>query len=423
MHALAALGFTYKGINVEDSMGWIEEALEIAVEIGDRGGEVTALNRLALCHGNLAQLDRGLELSRRALAVAREAGDDALVALALDAMKLNLLEIGDLDELARTCEELQGILAARGDLQVLAFALMEGAYVHIARAEWEAASAQLEEAMALSRRIGDRLARPLMLEAVCYLSRARGDPGRALAAGREALALSEDRPFWKAWASATLGWTLLDLFAVEEAARVLEQGVESAGLAGALDQQIRCTSHLARARQAQGRAPEARELAARGEQLLAESSVPEGESFLLAADAVLSLARVRLADEEVDRARALVVPLREPAGRHGWIEVVGVASLLLARCELATGDLERAGELASGALDAAGSRLPGVAWEAHALAAELALEAGDVESADRHRAQARSTVERLAAGIGDEKIRRTFVEGALGEPAGAVGTG
>ena len=219
MRALTRLGFTRRSVDFGGALELLAAALEIAEERDDEGAQVELLARLSIMDSNRLRFDGALELADRALRLARDSGDDGSLALAMDALKLASLQLGDLDTLERTTAELASIHRRRGDDWFLIYALLESAFVPIADGRFEEALARTDEALAVVDRIGDRISRPLVLDAISWVHRCRGDYGRALACARESASAGAamELPEWEAWAAATLGWTLLELHAHEAA--------------------------------------------------------------------------------------------------------------------------------------------------------------------------------------------------------------
>jgi len=423
MLALSDVAYIHKVVNLDEGIALHQRALAIAEEIGDPGERVHVLTRLALCYANRALFDRGLEVSRRALAVGRKADDATrpsggrraqrrLVELALDGLKLNLVGTGDLGALERTCAELEASLRDGGDPWLLQWCLLEGLSVPVGRCEWDVAEARLDEVLALNDHLGDRVGKFLIQEMTCQVRRAKGELGAALTAGREAhgLAIEDEVPYFHARTAATLGKTLLDLFAAPEAEPLLVRGLEVAERSRAHDQRIRCTAELARARLAQGLRAEALELAEAGEALLGEVSAPPGEVFLQGAHAYLSVAEVLVALGDPDRAKAVAAPVLEAARRHGSLEAIAGAAIVLADCGVATGESAGVGELLSEALTTAErGQLPAAALRTHAILARTETARGD---AARHHARATELLERLEGTIDDPGLRDMFRQGA-----------
>ena len=242
--ALDSLAFAEKSFDVERSGAHHHEALAIASELGDVPIQVRILSRIAIARANHLDLAGALSAGERALELAERTGDDHDRALAIDALKLTALQLGDLDRLETLTAELEELERRQGDLWYLQWTLLESSFVPLARARWDPATAKLEEALAINRRIGDVFCGPLIHDATCWLERSRGDLGRALSEGRIAVELTERAgpgP-WSAWTRATLGWALLDLRAADDAVAVLERGVADAV---ALGDRFRAAAHLA----------------------------------------------------------------------------------------------------------------------------------------------------------------------------------
>ena len=277
--------------------------------------------------------------------------------------------------------------------------LLEGAFVPIARARWDEAAERLAAAVAINRRVRDRLAEMLMLDAVCWLHRSRGAYDESLAAGRQAVALCAEVG-WEGWAAATLGWTLLDLGAVAPAAEVLTRGLAAGERVGARNEMVRCLGQLGGACLLLGDHDQARALAARAEHLLEQVTAPDGAAFLFGAHAYAAVARVLLATGAPERGEALLVPVRDAACRSGWWEAVATTELLLGLCVEARDDLDRARAALTRAAEIADEHgIPAPGWEAHLALARL------VEDPTAHLTAAEAILERIAADVKDEALR------------------
>ena len=74
--ALGNLGIAYADLGqVERAIGFYEQHLAIAREIGDRRGEGNTLGNLGLAYADLGQVERAIDFYEQALAIAREIGD------------------------------------------------------------------------------------------------------------------------------------------------------------------------------------------------------------------------------------------------------------------------------------------------------------------------------------------------------------
>ena len=408
--ALDRIGYAEKLFDVERAREHHLDALAIARELADVPLQVRVLNRLSLVHCNQLDLAGALQAAERAEALARDGGGDAERVLAVDALKLVALHLGDLDRLEQLTAELAAFERGNGDLWYLQWTLLEAAFVPLARCRWEAARSQLDDALAVSRRVGDPLARPLIHDAACWLERSRGRYERALAEGRRAaeLAAPGGGGPWSAWTRATLGWCLLDARAVVEAISVLEQGVSQAELVA---DRFRAAAHLAWAHTLAGDRPGAERATAEAESARVCLTLPAGGAYLFGFAATVAIARALLAAGRIDEAQAELEPLAAAARVAGWHEASASASLALGLCHAARGDGARARDALTAAAQVASQHgLAGVEWEALAALAD----ASDGAEAGRHRRRSAAIARRLAERVGDETLAAGLVRATQG---------
>jgi class 3 adenylate cyclase/tetratricopeptide (TPR) repeat protein len=389
---LDELAYAQKTFDVRAAQRNHREALALAGAIDDAALQVRILTRLSLLLANQLDLAGAVSLAERALELARRRETDRERTLAIDALKFAALQLGELDLLELLTGELAELERRNGDLWYLQWSLMEGAFAPLGRAEWDRASQRLDEALAVSMRVADTVARPLIHDAACWLARSRGDLAAALAEGRRAAALTapgEQGP-WGAWTRASLGWALLDLRAVPEAIAVLEEGMADAELA---TDRFRVAGHLAWAHALAGDDTGAQRAAAEARGALEELAVPPDGAFLFGFGATVALARAQLRCGGAGDVAPPLRDLRAAARRTGWREAEAGAALVLGLA----GD-EAA--LADAAGLAAVHGLPAVEWEACAALGR---------SAD-----SRAAVERLAASAGDDRLAAGLLEAAHG---------
>ena len=410
MRALNELGFLLAGAtDYRQAVPLLEEALGKAKEMGDRRSEALTLSRLSIVHTNLLDLDLALREGRRALDLASQGGDEGAVASALDAIEVASVMLGDFETVDEVAPRLADIHRKRGDLWYLQYAIFQWCWGPIARGEWDVALRRLDEAQEIARRIGDRGPEPLYDAVRCWLHRSRGEYRLALETGRRSVTLADDlgHTEWQTWTRSQLGRALLEVGAVDEAADVVEKGLETAGRSGSWIQQVRSSGLLALARWRLGEVEQALDLAGRTEEMLSGVTAPPGMAYLQGADAPIAAAEVLVELGELDRAERLVRRVLSAAERCGWHEVVAGANLVLATCGEALGDLPRA-SLAAGLALRAAANIPGTAWRAHAMLARLRRAEGRNDEAETHAAKARSVSDGLCAGIDDDSIRQSF---------------
>jgi class 3 adenylate cyclase/tetratricopeptide (TPR) repeat protein len=402
MEVLDELGIIQLRSNPSAAAAFHEAALELARALGDTAAETQALDRLSVISSHQLQFDRALELGQRALELARATGDEVVVGRAMDSIKLAVWQLGDLARLEALTDELEALWRERGDLWYLQWSVLEGAFVPMARAQWDHAAERLDDALAINRRVRDPLAEALMLDATCWLNRSRGAYDDALTAGRRAVARATDVG-WEDWAAATLGWTLLDLGAAAPAAEVLAQGLAASGRTGAPNETVRCVGQLAWARLLLGDRGEATALAAHAHELLEHVTAPSGAAFLFGVPAYAGVARVLLATGAPERGEALLVPVRDAASRSGWWEALAMSELVLGLCLQERGEGDRAAAALAHAAELADRHgIPATGWEAHAALARLGHES------TRHLAAAEAIVTRIAAEVKDPTLQKTL---------------
>jgi tetratricopeptide (TPR) repeat protein len=405
METLNALGVLALRSDLAGAVASHEAAFEIAQELGDKNAQTQALDRLSVVSSHLLELDRGLRLGERALELARETGEPSVVGRAMDSIKLAALQLGDLQRLRELTDELERVWREQRDLWYLQWTLLESAFVPIGTARWNEASERLAEAMSINRRLRDPRAEALILDALCWLHRNRGDYEDALSAGRRAVSLSA-RVGWEGWTAPTLGCLLLELWAPAPAASVLERGLAAAERSGARQVLTRCLGQLAWARWLMGARDEARTLADRAERLFGLVKTPPGGAFLFGAHAYISIARLHLAAGAPERGESLLHPMLQAAERSGWQEAVATTELVLGLCMDARGDHDQAAlRLARAAEIADKHAMPSPGWEAHGALGHTYRAAGRLSEANEQRAMAVAIVERVIFGLKDEELR------------------
>jgi class 3 adenylate cyclase/tetratricopeptide (TPR) repeat protein len=388
-----------------------EESVRAAERSGDLRLQAQALGRLAISHANLLQLDRAVEVAADTEALARGRGDPVALIAALDGRKLAAVQLGELGNLDRICTELGGLLrpGTHEDVYYRSWVLLEWAFVPLAAADWATAQERLEEALELNRERASRSHDAMYLDALCWLHRSRGDYARALSAGRAAVERRTAIEEWRAWACASLGWTLLDVEATGPAIEVLEQGRETGWQSQSPGPWLRCTALLAWARARRGELATAQSLAREAGERLASITAPPGRAWVFGAHAYAAAARALVEAGEPRQAQAVLEPVREPAAASGWHEEHARTALVWGRALAADGERGAAEQAMREALDVAErAGLPGTAWRAHGALAALLGDRG-------HAAAGATIVERLAATLDDDALRSGFRERALAD--------
>ena len=306
------------------------------------------LSRLAVIAANRLHLDAALDYGRRAVATGRAAADNQALAAGLDGLKIVYLSLGDTGALADVLAELIPLLRRRGDLFLLQWAEFEGAFLAVAAADWDQASAAIEQAIKLNHRSGYPHCEAWYTAHLGWLARLRGRDSEAVELGRRALELTEqhEHTWWQATACVMLGDTVLLAGDRAGAIELFERGLAVAQHAGMEAYLLRSAAPLAAA-------TGSRALLGEAAGWLEQASIPDGSAWILGYEAYLSLAEAWLAHGEPERARAVLAPLLAVADREPWTAALaaalamdGRALIRLGHDEQARAELDRAMRLA-----------------------------------------------------------------------------
>jgi len=340
----------------------LESGLRIAESLGDRASEASFLSRLGVIAANRLQIDAALGYGLRAVAAGRAGADEQALTDGLDGLKTACLSLGDTRALAEVLAELTPMLRRRGDLFLLQWAEFEGAFLAVAAADWDRATAAIETAIELNRASGYPHCTAWYMTHLGWLARLRGRNDEAIAVGRRAVDLCEqhEHHWWQAATRAMLGDTLLVSGDRAGAVTLYEEGLAAARRSGMEAYLLRCAAPLAAATGSSSVLAEAADW-------LEQAGIPDGGAWMLGYEAYLSLAEAWLAHDEPDRARAVLTPLLSVAEREPWIPALAAALAVDGRVLARLGQGEQAGaELEHAARLAGEHGLPHVLRDARA---------------------------------------------------------
>ena len=316
--------------------------------------------------------------------------------------------LGDTARLAELTDPLIETLRRRQDAWFLQWSLLESAFTPIAHGRWDEGAARLDEALAISRRMGDRVSRGLILNAQCWLARCRGDYARALQVGEESVHTTSDTGtrMWLGWTTTMLGVVRADLRVWPEALEQLESALDAADAIQARAQVFGALGSLAWVRLQAGDRTGAAAAAERWDAVVDDVRVSAGQAYLYQRQSYTDRARVAVALGDVARAAEILAAIREPMERFGIRDGLAAVHAGLAACAEARGDLAGAEALLARGLEAAGEDgLPAARLE---LRIGLARLGGPADPA-------RELVERMARSVGDETLAERFRSAALRE--------
>jgi class 3 adenylate cyclase/tetratricopeptide (TPR) repeat protein len=344
MHALAQLAELRRMTDFREAADLLEEGLAVARELDDVAAQVRLLARRSIMDSNRLRLDAAFEHANSALDLARSTGDEGDLVLAMDALKLAALQVGDLETLERTTTDLAALARRRGDLVQLMWTLHEASFAAVAHGRWRIATDLSGEAFELSERIGNKIARALILDGVSWAQRCRGNYGHALKSAEEANAFGIEQGIleWEAWTAATLGWLLLEMRRPQAALAHLERGIVAAERSAAPAQLARCSSFLVRALAWTGDTAGAEKALTAAAGRLGRVHAGPGQAWLFGGHCYVALAYAQIDLGRAIDGRTLIEQMLPIAERSGWREMVAQFSVAVGDCALAAGDTQAA---------------------------------------------------------------------------------
>jgi predicted ATPase/DNA-binding CsgD family transcriptional regulator len=155
--ALAAAGvLTVYQADYEDAARLCERSLRVARELGDQRMVANALSGLALSAQRAGRPASAREMFAQALAIFRRLGDNGAIARSLEGVGLSAWYEGDYVAARGPLEESVLLFRDLGDRTGAAAVLVHLAGVHMAEGDPEAARARLAEALPIVAELGDR---------------------------------------------------------------------------------------------------------------------------------------------------------------------------------------------------------------------------------------------------------------------------
>jgi class 3 adenylate cyclase/tetratricopeptide (TPR) repeat protein len=416
MEAFDELGFLLAGAaDYREATPHLTAALTLAEELRDQPAQATILSRLSMLESNRLDLDQAIAHAQRAIEAAHALGDARVLARAQDSRLLAAALLGDLSTVEVVGHDLVDNLRTLGDLWYLQSALVLWAMAPYGIGCWNDALTRLQEGLTINRRIGAHGNEPTFLVQESEVWRSRGEYGRALEIGREALALALrlGHPEWTAWSETVLGRMLQELYAFEEAASHFERGLTAAEQCGSAFHTLNLASLRAWNAHVLGDAGRATGVAQRARDHAARIRTPAGHAVLDSTPAFVALARLDIADGNPEQGERRLMPVLAAAEASGWKEAIASVELALAISRVARDDGTGAAQAARRAVTVAEETgLPASAWRGHAVLRALAHAAGRTDDADRHGAAAVGLIERLAGTVHDDPVRAQFLREA-----------
>ncbi len=418
--SLIDLGFLWASKDYTRTGDYFKQALARARTLGDARLLGHSLNRYGNWLANIQQTEEAQREHKEALKLFESLNDQAGIAETVDLLGMantiggNMLQAKDwYDKAISLFKELD---LPRGLASSLTTQAASPAYTASAAApalSVPEALARAEQALAVAREIGQRSAEAYALWVLASLLGVGGQYGRALETGRASLQVAEeiDHRQWITAAHVVLGAIYLDLFALDEAQKHLEQSLDLAKETASRFWLGNATGFLALVYAEQGQTALAETVIddALGANMLSRAASPRG---VQAARGELALGRgepeqalwiaKELIASDPNHSRRAIPRLERLRGR---------ALLALKRKQEASAALHSGREAAQEL---------GLQWLLWRIDADLAgLPRGHARAeAESYAASARATIEQLAASIPDIPLREHFRTEALARVPG-----
>ncbi|MFC5721745.1 BTAD domain-containing putative transcriptional regulator [Streptomyces gamaensis] len=176
----------------EDAETHLGRALEYFRADGNRPGEASALSNLSRVHVDSGRVETGIELAEQSVAIYRTGEATWRLANGLYAAGIALTRAGRFDEALRRFNEAIPIFHDNRQRLWEGLTLFRIAELHLAARRPAQAASHAEQALALLRGLGGGWRRGNVLTVLGRSLDALGQPGRAHACWREALAIYEE---------------------------------------------------------------------------------------------------------------------------------------------------------------------------------------------------------------------------------------
>jgi tetratricopeptide (TPR) repeat protein/DNA-binding CsgD family transcriptional regulator len=416
---LLDLGFLWTGRDYARSGDYLQDALRLARDMGDRPRIAHSLNRMGNWYANIEQPLEGQRCHQEALALFETASDKDGLAATLDLLGTTNIMTGDVISATRYYERAVALFRELDDRQGLISCLcnylMCGASyvfdtVACARLDLAACLRSADEALALARQIGWRSGEAALLMYTGLGLGPRGEYARALDAAQLCVAIATEieHRHWAMAAHWTLGALYLDLLWLQEARLHLEQALEMAVASGHQFSIRMASAFLAETCAAQGDL-------ARAQALLDAALDPDAPMQTLAARRIwCARAAYAFAAGAHERALEIVDRLIASAANLAPGRVIPQLWYLRGEALAALGRKEEAEAALREALsDATTQSLRPLVWRIYVSWGRLSLSRRHRKEAEAAFAAARVNMAELGANILDQVVRDAFLSRAI----------
>jgi tetratricopeptide (TPR) repeat protein len=386
-----------------------EENAVMAHRLGDRAAEARALWNVLVSnvYGGGADAARAIEAGEASLAIARDLGNREQVAYTLNDIGRAYMAGGRFATAAERLYEARGLWEELDNRPMLGDNLGVSSHMRLLAGDHAGAMSEARSALAIAESIGNRWGESNALFAVYRVELDQGLIGAAMASMRRCGEVGDQGGF--AYAGVVTRADLARITAyLGDGARALTSAEQALALAVERFPPAVPIAAIGRAvaRIVLGDLEGARRSLTQVEGPL----LPEPERTFALTFAGLARARVALAAGEAEAASSEAEDVLRLLLANRVEILVAEALVVLARARLALGqpkDAEHVLADAAGRAERLGESLP--LWEALALTAEALHRRGAEPEAAEARRRAQEVVDRVASGIDDGDLRRSFL--------------
>ena len=175
--------------DMQEAVGYLEDALAIRREIGDRPGEAQAANNLANVHLELGRPQEALDPLQRSLLIQQEGGRRYGEGIALHNLGEAYLDLGRFDEAIESLQKARAIFTEINVLPGEGWVLHSLGRAHLGLGRTGDALGCLQQALAIRQSTGDRRNQAVTLRLIGQVNESVGDTGAARGYWKQALAV------------------------------------------------------------------------------------------------------------------------------------------------------------------------------------------------------------------------------------------
>jgi len=195
---IQARALSYSGLaqsnlgNYDRALNDYQQSLAITREIGDRNGEGSTLNNLAITAHAKGDYDTALDYLKQSLVIAKEIGDREGEGRTLNNLATNAHAKGDYETALDYLKQSLAIIREIDDRNGEGATLNNLATTAHAKGDYETALDYLKQSLAITREIGDRNGEGTTLNNISLIYSARGDYDTALDYLKQSLAIQRE---------------------------------------------------------------------------------------------------------------------------------------------------------------------------------------------------------------------------------------